>query len=112
MSRMSFAHPGLLHNANLFIKNGLFDSTYKICGDSDFFLRTKGNLSASFMNYVTVKMQVGGMSYSMRAIVESYKIRKKNHTLSSTKNCFRFMYVCIIFNLSKLKQKIVYLLHE
>ena len=100
MSRMSFAHPGLLHNAKLFITNGLFDSEFKICGDSEFFLRTHGDIVAGFLDFVTVKMQRGGMSLSVKAIIESYKIRKKNHFLSTSKNCLRFLFVFVKYNVS------------
>jgi len=103
MSRMSFAHPGLLHNAKLFIANGLFDSEFKICGDSEFFLRTQGKIATGFVNYITVKMQRGGMSLSVKAIIESYKIRKKNHILSTSKNCLRFLFVFVKYSASMLK---------
>lgn len=103
MSKMSFAHPGMLHSSKLFARNGLFDTTFKICGDSEFFLRTQGNMTAGFVDFVTVKMQRGGMSYSAKAIVETYHIRQKNHTLPAAKNSFRFLRMLVIFYLSKIK---------
>jgi len=106
MSRMSFAHPGLLHNANLFKSNGLFDTSFKICSDSEFFLRTQGRIKAGFIDIVTVKMQTGGISHSFKAIVETYQIRKKNKTLSTTKNSFRFLRFLVIFYLSRIKHSL------
>lgn len=106
MSRMSFAHPGLLHNALLFEKNGLYDTSFKICGDAEFFLRMQGNINAGYLDIITVKMQQGGVSHSAKAIIESYKIRKKNSTLPTSKNCYRFLRSLIYFYLSKLKYKL------
>jgi len=106
MSRLSFAHPGLLHNAKLFKTNGLFDNTFKICGDSEFFLRTQGKITAGFLDFVTVKMQRGGVSYSVKAIIESYQIRLKNRTLSKTNNILRFLRVLFVFYLSKIRHNI------
>ena len=104
LSSLSFAHPGLLHNAKLFITNGSFDTTFKICADSEFFLRTKGEIKAGFLDFFTVKMQQGGISYSVKAVVEAYQIRKKNNPLSPTRNYIRFFRTLTFFYLSKIKQ--------
>ena len=110
MNTMSFAHPGMLHNVRLFIKNGPFDTSFKICGDFDFLLRSHNNIIAGFLDIVTVKMQQGGVSYSVKAIVETFKIRKKNHILSTTKNSIRFSVDIMKFYGSKMKKTTVSLL--
>ena len=104
MNRMSFAHPGMLHNERLFIKNGSFDTTFKICGDFEILLRTHDDIITGFMDIITVKMQQGGVSYSVKAIVETSQIRKNNRTLSTTKNRIRFLVLLTKFYVSKMKQ--------
>lgn len=112
MNRMSFAHTGMLHNVRLFIKNGPFDITYKICGDLEFLLRTQGNIITGFMDAVTIKMQQGGISYSVKAIIEAYQIRKNKQILSTTENYLRLLYMLVRFCLSKIKQKIYKVLYK
>jgi len=106
MSRMSFAHPGLLHNSELFKTYGLFDTSFNICSDSELLLRTQGNINAGFIDFITVKMQSGGISHSVKAIVETFQIRKKNKTITSTKNSFRFLRFIVIFYLSRIKHSL------
>ena len=59
---MNVAHVGSLHSRALFDRYGLYDTTYKICGDYEFLLRSRSNLRAAYMETVTVNMKVGGVS--------------------------------------------------
>jgi hypothetical protein len=59
---MNVAHVGTLHHRLLFEKYGLFDESYKICGDYEFLLRPGSNLRAAYLNEITVNMSVGGIS--------------------------------------------------
>jgi glycosyltransferase involved in cell wall biosynthesis len=71
------AHPGALHNRRLFEKYGNFDTSYKICGDHEFLLRTGPGLKAAFMNEVTVRMFDGGASSSVKMYKETLKAVKE-----------------------------------
>lgn len=59
---MNVAHVGSLHHRLLFEKYGLFDESYKICGDYEFLLRPGSNLRAAYLNEITANMSVGGIS--------------------------------------------------
>jgi len=59
---MNVTHVGSLHHRLLFEKYGLFDESYKICGDYEFLLRPGSNLRASYLNLITVNMSIGGIS--------------------------------------------------
>lgn len=107
LGKMSFAHPGMLHSKNLFIKNGYFDITFKICGDLEFLLRTKGNINAGFIDLVTVIMQKGGVSYTLKAIIEAFQIRKRTQSISDLNNYYIFSKVLMMFYLSRFKQAIL-----
>ncbi|AOW11043.1 glycosyltransferase family 2 protein [Flavobacterium gilvum] len=104
----SLAHPGMLHKKILFEKYGYYDIQFRICSDSEFFLRTGKYLKGAFVDAISVNMQEGGMSDSYKAIVESYFIRKKNRTIPNYCNCIRFFWRCGIFSASKIKRKILY----
>lgn len=93
---MSVAHPGSLHSRKLFEQYGVFNTEYKIAGDYELLLRPKDKLRALFMDIITVKMQEGGASDSLKALVESKKAvvqtgglsllsAKLNHTIIRVK---------------------------
>jgi glycosyltransferase involved in cell wall biosynthesis len=74
---MTISHVFSLHRKHVFTKQGLFDLDYKICADYEFMMRYQNNLVSIFLPIVTVKMMIGGMSFSKKAIKEAYKIRRK-----------------------------------
>src|SRR5262245_10485080 len=59
---MNVAHVGALHHRRLFEKYGLYDTSYKVCGDYEFLLRPGSRLRAAYLNAVTVDMRIGGES--------------------------------------------------
>ncbi|MBT9174201.1 MAG: PGL/p-HBAD biosynthesis glycosyltransferase [Syntrophomonadaceae bacterium] len=59
---MNVAHVGSLHHRILFERYGLFDETYKICGDYEFLLRPGSDLRADYLNAITANMSIGGIS--------------------------------------------------
>jgi glycosyltransferase involved in cell wall biosynthesis len=67
---MTVAHPGSLHSKKLFDQYGIFDISYKITGDYELLLRPREKLKAAFFDDVTVLMQEGGASDSLKAIRE------------------------------------------
>jgi glycosyltransferase involved in cell wall biosynthesis len=60
--RMNVPHVGSMHHRSLFERIGLFDVSYKICGDYEFLLRRRSELQTLFVDMVTVNMSVSGVS--------------------------------------------------
>lgn len=113
VGNFSFAHPGLLHSRHLFTDYGLFDTSFKICGDSDFFLRVGKYIKAGFMDVITVDMYEGGCSDSYKAIIESFQVRKKNQSIPFRINLKRFIRKFLVYTASKTKRSIKkYLTHQ
>lgn len=81
-SMMVAAHVASLHNKkNLFETMGMYDLSFKICADYELLLRKRNKLKYFMLDTHMAKMKVGGMSFSTKAIMETYKIRKLHHTL-------------------------------
>ena len=89
---MVAAHVASLHNRqNLFNTIGGYNLDFKICADYELLLRKKQNLRFLFIDAKIARMKVGGMSFSTRAIVESYKIRKLHKSLPPLINELYFL---------------------
>lgn len=75
---MDVAHVGSLHNKELFKKYGLYDITYKIAGDYELLLRAKSKLKTGYMNLVTAKMRLGGVSLNnVKVFKETFTAKNK-----------------------------------
>ena len=61
---MHVAHVGSFHNRALFDKYGLYDTTYKLCGDYELLLRPRQHLRAEHLQAVTAMMKRGGVTSS------------------------------------------------
>ncbi|MGJ1378235.1 glycosyltransferase family 2 protein [Sphingobacterium multivorum] len=79
---------GAAHVASLHSKRNLFDSVglynfqdFSICSDYELLLRKGSKLNSIFVPVHIARMQVGGMSFSDKAIVEAYQIRAKHKTV-------------------------------
>jgi glycosyltransferase involved in cell wall biosynthesis len=59
---MTVAHVGSMHHRSLFEQYGNFDQSYRICGDYEFLLRPRDQLRSGFIDRVTARMSVDGMS--------------------------------------------------
>jgi glycosyltransferase involved in cell wall biosynthesis len=68
------AHPGSLHSHQFFKDFGPYNSNFKICGDYEMLLRAKDNLKVGFLDCVTLKMSLGGLSDSIKVIPETYRV--------------------------------------
>lgn len=76
---MSTPHVGSLHSRLFFDKYGRYNIEYKIVGDYEMLLRANNSLKTSFLNSITVKMQVGGVSnQNKKAIIETYSAKINN----------------------------------
>ena len=105
--KMNAAHVASLHNKkNLFDKIGKFDLKFKICADYDLLLRKRDKMKWYFFPVHIARMEVGGMSFSYKAIIETYMVRKKNKTVSRVANMILFCIDCFCFKLFVIRKNI------
>lgn len=104
--KLSFAHPGMLHNKTCFERFGLFDINYRICGDSDFLQRLGKDVKVGFIDDYLVNMTEGGLSDSTSVFKEGFQIRKKNHSMSRLKLYLLFGKLYIGSFLGQFKKRI------
>lgn len=103
---MIAAHVASLHNRyNLFEKIGGYNLNFKICADYELLLRKKSKLKALMIPAHIARMTVGGMSFSTKAIIETYKIRELHHSLPSIVNKLLFIKDWIAFKLFIFRKK-------
>lgn len=101
---MAAAHVASLHNKkNLFNKVGLYNLEYKICADYELLLRKKDKLIFLFKPIHIAQMKVGGMSFSTKAIIETYLIRKRHQSVSPMFNILLFLRDWLGFKMFVLK---------
>lgn len=79
---MTVAHPGAFHNRRLFEKYGIFNDSYRIAGDYELLLRTKGSLRAGFLAMHTVQMLEGGSSTNLGVFGENYRAKTESGCLN------------------------------
>lgn len=72
---MNVAHPGSMHSIRLFKEHGLYDTTYKICGDYELLLRARKELKVEFISSATVGMCIGGVSDNTSALCEAERAK-------------------------------------
>lgn len=78
---MALPHPGMMHHASLFSEHGLFDDSFRICGDYEFLLREVLKKPARFVPEITaVAHTTGGLAQAsgMRTHLEIHKARMKH----------------------------------
>ena len=77
---MNIAHPGMLVRRDLFIKYGLYDINFKICGDYEWFLRLPATLSSIHSDLSVLKIVQSGVSHTKIRHVYSETYRaQRNH---------------------------------
>jgi glycosyltransferase involved in cell wall biosynthesis len=108
--KLSFAHPGMLHSLKVLRDFNGFSLDYKICADCEFFIRNGSAFRSGFVDYVTVRMQQGGMSVSYAAVIEAFQIRQRNKVIDPISNIVGLAKISILLTLSKFKSKINLLL--
>lgn len=105
---MAAAHVASLHNKkNLFDKIGGYNLNFKICADYELLIRKKQNLKYLFIPSHIAKMKVGGMSFSTKAIIEAYKIRKLHHSLPHLINESYFLRDWVAYHLFIIRKSIL-----
>ncbi|WP_286778603.1 MULTISPECIES: glycosyltransferase family 2 protein [Sphingobacterium] len=101
---MAAAHVGSLHNKrNLFNKVGVYDLNYSICADYELLLRKGNKLRTFFIDKEIAKMTFGGMSFSKKAIDQTFNIRKKHKSLNSFVNILIYFRDLLAFNIFKFR---------
>jgi glycosyltransferase involved in cell wall biosynthesis len=98
-SRMKYympaAHVASLHNRKLFDEVGYYDLKFKICADYELLCRKKYNLNYRFIKHEIAQMKTGGISFSTKALIEQFNIRKKH--LNIVINFFVFSFQIFLF---------------
>jgi hypothetical protein len=103
----SAAHVASLHHKkNLFDAVGSYNLDFKLCADFEILLRKKESLKSYFFPSRMAKMKVGGMSFSTKAIHESYEIRKLHKSISPVHNTILFFRDYFAFKLFKLRKSV------
>lgn len=73
---MNVAHVGSLHHKTLFERYGLYDTSFKICGDYELLLRPGSALKAEYLELITCYMRNGGISnHSLAPLKETRKAK-------------------------------------
>lgn len=102
--RTKFAHVASLHRRKLFEDVGLYSLKYRICGDTELLIRKKDKLISVFLDSVIAEMQIGGASFSVRAIKESYSIRRAHGVISPVFSLIMQNWAIILFYRRKFLQ--------
>lgn len=77
-------HIGAFHNVRLFNNYGNYDTNFKIVGDYEFLLRIGANLKSEFIDKVTCRMELGGVSNKTpKPIFETHRAKVKNKSTNS-----------------------------
>ena len=71
---MRCSHGSALHNRHLFEEIGVFSLKFKICADYELLLRKK--LRAKYVDREILEMQIGGMSNSVKGLIDTYKVKQ------------------------------------
>ena len=87
---MNIAHPGMLVRRDLFIKYGLYDINFKICGDYEWFLRLPATLSSIHSDLSVLKIVQSGVSHTKIRHVysETYRAQRKHLNLFWCVSCW------------------------
>jgi len=105
---MVAAHVASLHNrVSLFEAIGLYNTRYKICADYELLLRKGKDLKFYFHPVKIAKMAAGGMSFSFRAIYETFRIRRDTNSLPVIINILMFGLNVVAFYFFLARKKIM-----
>ena len=100
---MCISHVGALHKKSLFLKYGLFNTSYKSSSDYDFLLRCGYGLKAKYNDAIMAEVLVGGISNSSHALYETYQIHLENGV-----NYFQATLIFFIAHLKRIPRKLFY----
>jgi glycosyltransferase involved in cell wall biosynthesis len=78
-SFMCVAHPGLLHRRDLFSRFGRFSEQYRIAGDYEFLLRLGPDVTAAFVEEVSVEAGGAGLSSDSSQVLMEMRLVQARH---------------------------------
>ena len=79
---MNIAHPGMLIRRDLFHRFGLFDPSFKICGDYEWFLRLSPSVRSIHSQNCILKVVQAGVSHTKIGAVYSETFRAQRRHLN------------------------------
>ena len=79
---MNIAHPGMLIRRDLFERFGLFDSSFKICGDYEWFLRLTPAVRSIHVPTSVLKIVQAGVSHTKIGAVYTETFRAQSRHLN------------------------------
>ena len=79
---MNIAHPGMLVRRDLFDRIGLFDPSFKICGDYEWLLRLPSAVSSVHSPTCILKIVQGGVSHTNIGAVYAETFRAQRRHLN------------------------------
>ena len=104
---MCVVHPGALHNKDLFLEHGMYNETYKIASDYEFFLRLGPKINSKHLEKITVIMSEDGLSKKeyIKALQETKDIQSKHPDIG---NLYALYNYYIAFIKSTIKQNLLF----
>ena len=87
---MNIAHPGMLVRRDLFDRYGLYDPSFKICGDYEWFLRLPPVVSSVHSPTSILKVVQGGVSHTKIGAVyaETFRAQRRHFNLFWSAGCW------------------------
>ena len=87
---MNIAHPGMLVRRDLFERFGLFDPSFKICGDYEWFLRLSPAVSSVHSQTSILKIVQAGVSHTKIEAVyaETFRAQARHLNLLWSAGCW------------------------
>ena len=87
---MNIAHPGMLVRRELFERFGLFDPSFKICGDYEWFLRLAPAVSSVHSQTPILKIAQAGVSHTKIGAVyaETFRAQARHLNLLWSAGCW------------------------
>ena len=87
---MNIAHPGMLVRRDLFERFGLFDPSFKICGDYEWFLRLAPTVSSAHSQTSILKIVQAGVSHTKIEAVyaETFRAQARHLNLLWSAGCW------------------------
>jgi len=87
---MNIAHPGMLVRCDLFERYGLYDSSFKICGDYEWFLRFSPEVKSIHASISVLKIVQAGVSHTMisKVYAETFRAQSRHLNLFWSAGCW------------------------
>ena len=84
-------HPSILHARSLFSEVGNYNISYKSAGDTELIYRKGKQLKTLFFSKEIIQFQIGGTSFSIKGLRESFKCRMEHKTVSKYMNWYIYI---------------------